>query len=216
MTSSRPQLTSIGIRFVFGEAHHCHFFSSCSVGSSHGQVQTGPRLRSDNPVGCFFLLEVFVSLYCTTCRLPIDEGNNECHNCNVGFVTQLACTVCNRPVARGLSSCSYCSPSQSTSLAPLPELPLLSGVIARVAAIPTLPERYTVSRGGITADIRLNPNDVKIMQLEAQLIAMLESYAEAANYRTGFSELSRSNIKDCRLLAINLREEIERTRGPQG
>jgi hypothetical protein len=89
-------------------------------------------------------------------------------------------------------------------------------VIARVAAIPTLPERYTVSRGGITADIRLNPNDVKIMQLEAQLIAMLESYAEAANYRTGFSELSRSNIKDCRLLAINLREEIERTRGPQG
>ena len=89
-------------------------------------------------------------------------------------------------------------------------------MISRAAVIPTLPEHYTVSRYGVTANIQVNSNDVKIMQLEAQLIAMLESYADAANYRSGFSELARSNIKECRLLAINLREEIERTRGPQG
>ena len=160
-----------------------------------------------------------MSLYCIICLLPVAEGNSGCYAC-ITKPPQLACAVCHQPVNRGSAVCSHCSSAQSaaqfTSLVPLPELPPLPGVIARVTAIPTLPERYTVSRYGVTADIQVNPNDVKIMQLEAQLIAMLESYADAANYRTGFSELSRSNIKDCRLLAINLREEIERTRGPQG
>ena len=156
-----------------------------------------------------------MSLYCTICRRSIAEGNSGCCTC-ITLPPQLACAVCNRSIAQGLTSCPYCSPSQSVALAPLPELPSLPEVPSRVAAVPTLPERYTVSRHGVIADIRVNPNDVKIMQLEAQLIAMLESYADAANYRSGFSELSRSNIKDCRLLAINLREEIERTRGPQG
>ena len=193
------------------------------MGLSHGQVYIGRSLRCNGSgrllflaVFLVFLKEIVMGLYCTNCRCLVDEGYNECRHCNTGFVAQLACAVCNRPVVRGLTTCSYCSPTQSTSLAPLPELPPLPGVIARATAIPTLPERYTVSCHGVTADIQVNPNDVKIMQLEAQLIAMLESYADAANYRTGFSELSRSNIKDCRLLAINLREEIERTRGPQG
>lgn len=156
-----------------------------------------------------------MSLYCTICRRPVAEGNSGCYAC-ITLPPQLACAVCNRSIAQGLTSCPYCSSSQFVALAPLPELPSLLGVIARTAAIQVLPERYTVSCHGVTADIQVNPNDVKIMQLEAQLIAMLESYADAANYRSGFSELARSNIKDCRLLAINLREEIERTRGPQG
>lgn len=219
--SKRPS-TSTGTRFVSSENHYCHVFSSRLVGSSHGQVYVGQHLRYDGPGRLFFLLvffvrleEIFMSLYCVICRRPVGEGSSGCYAC-ITTSPRLACTVCNRSVAQGSTSCSYCSPSQSVSLAPLPELPPLPGVIVRAAAIPILPERYTVNRHGVTADIQLNPTDVKIMQLEAQLIAMLESYADAANYRSGFSELARSNIKDCRLLAINLREEIERIRGPQG
>lgn len=175
-----------------------------------------------------------MSLYCTICRQPVNEGFNQCYNCATGFVAQLACAICHHPVPRGLASCTSCSPGKSgisSSLAVDVSLNALvlsptgsqvpaassSGSLARkVEAIRALPERYEVNRHGVAAEIQISSNDVAVMKLEIQLVAMLEAYADAANLRTGFDDLSRRNIRACRILAVDLREEIELIKGPQG
>jgi hypothetical protein len=174
-----------------------------------------------------------VSLYCTMCQHPVDEGLNQCYNCATGFVAQLACVICRRPVPRGSASCTFCTPERSGSssssatdtvlsdlvLSPscsrVPAIPL-QGPLARMESIQALPERYEVNRHGVAAEIQLSPNDVAVMRLEIQLIAMLEAYADAANLRTGLDDFSRRNIRACRILAVDLKEEIELIKGPQG
>lgn len=177
-----------------------------------------------------------MSLYCTICRHPVDEGLNQCYNCASGFVAQLACSVCNRPVLRGLASCTnpHCNPvspatrplaaelvpapqvRQTTGLAPLPELPPLPGLVERLRVMAPLPERYSAGRHGAQAEITVPANNVVSIQHEIQLIALLEAYADEANYRTDLSDLGRRNIRACRLLAIDLKEEVELIKGPQG
>ena len=168
-----------------------------------------------------------MSLYCTVCKNPVDEGLNQCYNCASGFVAQLACLVCNRLVLRGLASCTNCPPSRtvdlplspvqrSAGLAPLLELPSLPGLAERLRTMAPLPERYSAGKHGVQAEIIVPTNNVISIQHEIQLIALLEAYADEANYRTGLSDLGRRNIKACRLLAIDLKEEVELIKGPQG
>ena len=177
-----------------------------------------------------------MSLYCTICRHSVDEGLNQCYNCASGFVAQLACAICNRPVLRGLASCTnpQCNPAppvpkpltaelvpasqaqRSTGLAPLLELPSLPGLAERLGAMVPLPERYSAGKHGAQAVITVPANNVISIQHEIQLIALLEAYADEANYRTDLSDLGRRNIRACRLLAIDLKEEVELIKGPQG
>jgi hypothetical protein len=93
-----------------------------------------------------------------------------------------------------------------------------------MASAQVLPERYTVNAGGIVADIRVNAVNATVMQHEAQLAAVLESVAdEAAGWlmqhageasrQPGCPDLMRSVARGCRVLAVNLREEIELIQG---
>jgi hypothetical protein len=50
-----------------------------------------------------------VSLRCTVCKHPVDDGLNFCPNCRTGFVSQLECVACGKLVPRGSASCLSCS-----------------------------------------------------------------------------------------------------------
>jgi len=89
-------------------------------------------------------------------------------------------------------------------------------MLARVAAVSVLPERYSAGKHGVTATVQVPANDVAVMQMEAQLIAMLDTMAEAINHKTGVSDMDRRIQRACRLLAIDIRETIELAKGPQG
>ena len=168
-----------------------------------------------------------MSLYCIVCLHLVDEGLNQCYNCHSGFTSQLACSVCNRPVSRGLASCPW--PHQppavqpSMSLAeryvrgPSPDsLEPLPGLRERMKTMQPLPERYTAGKHGVVAEIHVPPANVISIQHEIQLIALLEAYADEANHRVDLSDIGRQNIRACRLLAIDLKEEVELIKGPQG
>ena len=182
-----------------------------------------------------------MGLHCMVCGHGVEDGLNICVFCHNGYTSQLACSVCRQPVNRGSASCWPCSrrsmpapqaaltvlpppPSspQPSGLARLPDLPPLPGLAARMASAQTLPERYTVSAGGIVADIRVNAVNSVVMQHEAQLAAILESVADeaggwlalhAAETLPACFELVRSVVRSCRVLAVNLREEIELIQG---
>jgi hypothetical protein len=111
---------------------------------------------------------------------------------------------------------------QSPGLARMPDLPPLPGLAARMSSAQTLPERYTVSAGGIVADIRVNAVNATVMQHEAQLAVILESVADevsqwllrhAAEMDPGYPVQARPLARQCRVLAVNLREEIELIQG---
>lgn len=198
-----------------------------SVGVAHGQIHVGDGLR---PAGPRRLILVpadqlpegeIVSLYCIVCLHPVDEGLNQCYNCHSGFTSQLACSVCNRPVSRGLASCPW--PHQSSaSLVPVSTVPLsgslepLPGLRERMRTMQPLPERYTAGKHGVVAEIHVPLANVISIQHEIQLIALLETYADEANHRVDLSDIGRKNIRACRLLAIDLKEEVELIKGPQG
>jgi hypothetical protein len=79
-----------------------------------------------------------------------------------------------------------------------------------------LPERYTAGKHGVVAEIHVPPANVISIQHEIQLIVLLETYADEANHRVDLSDIGRKNIRACRLLAIDLKEEVELIKGPQG
>lgn len=182
-----------------------------------------------------------MSLRCMVCGHGVDDGLNICVFCHNGYTSQLACAVCGRPVDRGSASCWPCGrrgampsppaaltvlppPPPPAGIARLPDLPPLPGLAVRMASAQTLPERYTVSAHGIVADIRVNAVNATVMQHEAQLAAVLESVAdEAAGWLMqhaveasqcpGCPELARTVTRNCRVLAVNLKEEIELIQG---
>jgi hypothetical protein len=183
-----------------------------------------------------------MGLYCLVCGHGVEDGLNVCVFCHNGYTSQLACSVCKRPVDRGSASCWSCgrrqsasSPpvamtydppalpsSQSSSLARLPDLPPLPGLSERLAASQTLPERYTVSAHGIVADIKVNAVNATVMQHEAQLAAVLESVADEVGRWMVLhgleispvgSDAMRTVARNCRILAVNLKEEIELIQG---
>lgn len=47
-----------------------------------------------------------MSLRCTVCKTPVDEGLNFCPACRTGFVSQLECVDCGNLVPRGHASCT--------------------------------------------------------------------------------------------------------------
>lgn len=56
-----------------------------------------------------------MSLRCSVCKVPVDEGLNFCPACRTGFVSQLECVACGRLVPRASASCSSCACSSPPS-----------------------------------------------------------------------------------------------------
>jgi len=177
-----------------------------------------------------------MSLYCTVCGNHVPQGLNQCLPCNAGYAPQLACLICRRPVPRGTAGCSTCErrpipaaasvelayvppqqPIPSLYMVPLPAAPpALPGLPAHVTAMSPIAERYSAGRFGVEAEVHVNPGDVDIMTLMGQVVIVLHTLAEKMNHFQGISESTRLVIRECRVLATELQDEIEVRRGPQG
>jgi hypothetical protein len=177
-----------------------------------------------------------VSLRCSVCKKPVDEGLNFCPNCRTGFVSQLECVECGRLVARGLASCLGC-PRSDTS--PLPDRsldvarhspptpptvaalqppshapPALPGLPPHVSLAAPVASRYVVRQGGVEAEVRVPPGDAEVMDLMGQVIVILHTFASKVNNLSGHGELTRHIIRSSRVLATDIQEELEQRRGP--
>jgi RNA polymerase subunit RPABC4/transcription elongation factor Spt4 len=91
-----------------------------------------------------------VSLRCTVCKNPIDEGLNFCPNCRTGFGSQLECQACGRLVPRGSASCLLCSRASGETVETVRPSPVpLSAVLVSLQApqhdLPTFPPAGLVS-----------------------------------------------------------------------
>jgi len=168
-------------------------------------------------------------LYCSVCHRPVPPGLNQCQHCKSGFGAQLACCTCNRLVARGAATCFECDreismqarqrsgpgpepESVDVSLVTLPAAPpALPGLPSHVKAI-TISETYSAGRFGVQSQVTIPQVDVETMNLMGQLVVVLHTVAEKMN-QLAHSESLRRLIKNCRVLAADVQEEIEIRRG---
>ena len=98
------------------------------------------------------------------------------------------------------------------SLVTLPAAPpSLPGLPSHVRAI-TIPETYSAGRFGVEAQVTIPQVDVETMNLMGQLVVVLHTVAEKMNH-LAHSESLRRLIKNCRVLAADVQEEIEIRRG---
>jgi hypothetical protein len=143
-----------------------------------------------------------MSLYCSVCKHPVTEGNNQCYPCKAGFGPQLACATCNRLIPRGVATCAMCERAgakiqdRSTELAvgpampSMPNLPPLAlSIVAPNSAPPVLPglpshvglavvsENYNAGRFGVTATVQRPALDVEILNEMGQVVVVAHTVA---------------------------------------
>lgn len=164
-----------------------------------------------------------MSLRCTVCRNPVDEGLNFCPHCRTGFASQLACESCGQPVTRGTASCQRCSREQAREIVVAsevipPQRTLSTTPVVQASFVAPVPavvrERYVVKSGGVEAEVRFPARDVEVMNLMGQMVAALHAFAGKLNELSGHGELTRKIIRDARVLAADVQEEFETRRGP--
>jgi hypothetical protein len=172
-----------------------------------------------------------MGLYCTTCCNVVPNGFGQCLACKAGHVPQLACATCRRTVQRGATTCPYCDDRSALARQPvdLPrfeETSAVVGFVAPLAAPPALPglpphvsslaipESYSAGKFGVTATVRIPPQDVEIMNQLGQLVVLLHTMAQRMNSFQGHSEHTRTLIRAMRVLATDVQDEIETRTGP--
>lgn len=177
-----------------------------------------------------------MSLRCSICKTLIDEGLNFCPACRNGFASQLECVSCGRLVPRGSASCQACArgavlplPESAldvcgSSLPPLSEVvalraplhvpPVFPGMPPHVALAAPVASRFVVRQGGVEAEIHVPPGDAEVMDLMGQLVVILHTFASKVNNLSGHSELTRHIIRNSRVLATDIQEELEQRKGP--
>jgi hypothetical protein len=82
--------------------------------------------------------------------------------------------------------------------------------------VATVVERYNAGRYGVRAEVRIPAGDVAIMNDLGAMVAVLHTMAARLNGFVGHTEHTRKLIRDMRILATDIQDEIETRRGPQG
>ena len=107
---------------------------------------------------------------------------------------------------------------QRSPSSPLPT----DGAYRAIATIPAaarssmIPETYRAGKFGVEADVRVPAGDVSIMNELGKLVELLHAMAARSNQFGITSEHTRKLIRDMRILATDVQEEIELRRGPSG
>lgn len=175
-------------------------------------------------------------LSCTVCGSDVPPGYTWCVQCNRGYESQLRCRTCGSMVDRGAAACPRCHAYVSQG-APDQILPLPQGVVRQfvpvvglssplgTVAVPAsassvaaarVPERYLAGRHGVDAEVQIPQGDAELMTYMLRAASLLTELAARMNGFQGTSDMTRANIRACRQLALDLQEEVEVRRGPQG
>ena len=162
--------------------------------------------------------------YCPSCRVVVPDELQACEKCGND---RLACHTCHEIIPAGTVVCPRCftpppipPPKAPPAELVLPEPP--SRAEQAIAAIPAgvraqlVPEQYRGGKYGVEADVRIPAGDVAIMNELGKLAELLHAMASRANQFVGQTEHTRKVIRNMRLLATDLQEEIELRRGPLG
>lgn len=81
---------------------------------------------------------------------------------------------------------------------------------------PPIPEVYRSHRHGAMAEVTMNGRDAEILTNMRKVSALLEVLAGDMNNLQGHMSSTRDCIRECRMLAITLQEEVEVRLGPNG
>jgi len=162
--------------------------------------------------------------YCPSCRVVVPDELQSCVKCGND---RLACRACHESIPAGTAICPRCyTPPPAPSSKPVPAELVLPEPTSRaeqaIAAIPVgaraqlVPEQYRGGKYGVEADVRIPAGDVAIMNELGKLVELLHAMASRANQFVGQTDHTRMVIRNMRLLATDLQEEIELRRGPLG
>jgi len=160
-----------------------------------------------------------MALYCPTCVAYVSPGTSECHKCGT---STLCCSECRtyRPVGSTRCDCSSGASTLPVSTIVRAEVvgsmelvPAQAGV-GFVPDVVPVPERYDAGRYGIEAVVTIPAVDVAIMNELGKLVQLLHAMATRLNQFTGMTDRTRKLIRDMRVLATDVQEEIESRRGP--
>jgi hypothetical protein len=99
----------------------------------------------------------------------------------------------------------------STEMVRLPDLPPLPVL---VPTSPAVVERYQAGRLGVEAEVVIPAGDVDIMNDLLTLVQVLHKVAAKATRFVGHTDHTRKMIRDMRVLATDIQEEVETRRGP--
>ena len=163
-----------------------------------------------------------MSLYCPQCVAYVPTGASECPKCGIMV---LCCSECRNYTSPGVTSYPDCSKPVALKVEVVKSSPGTGAVpaelvVARpvvggfVPAVALVPERYDAGRYGIEATVTIPAVDVAIMNELGQLVQLLHGMASRLNQFTGMTERTRKLIRDMRVLATDVQEEIESRRGP--
>jgi len=169
-----------------------------------------------------------MSLYCPTCRVFVKQGESNCPKCFRS--SGLACVECNHYVEDGASRCSRDHEVQAlvpTTVESVVEgevvLSLQSPAVSAALSVPAavasarpVPSVYEAGRHGVKAEVRVPEGDVTIMNELLSLVQLLHAMAARANQFRGHTEHTRKMIRDMRVLATDVQDEVEMRRGPLG
>jgi len=88
--------------------------------------------------------------------------------------------------------------------------------VPRHAQAQLVPEKYTAGKFGVSSEVRLPAGDVSVMNELGKLVELLHAMAARSNQFAITSDHTRKLIRDMRILATDVQEEIELRCGPQG
>ena len=82
--------------------------------------------------------------------------------------------------------------------------------------MPLVREEYRAGRFGVAAEVRIPAGDVSIMNELGKLVELLHAMAARATQFGIPSDHTRKLVRDMRILATDVQEEIELRLGPRG
>ena len=173
-----------------------------------------------------------MSVYCLPCLTILPEEMSACPKCG-GM--SFSCLGCHAPLRVGKKSCEQCGRTEIMRPDPVDHLQYgirpdgisqddqrSSGARVALATVPTaaratlVPEVYQAGKFGVSAEARMVPGDVVVLNELGKLVELLHAMASRTTHFAGLTEHTRKMIRDMRILATDIQEEIEMRRGPQG
>jgi hypothetical protein len=113
---------------------------------------------------------------------------------------------------------AHAAPRPQTSLvalqSPRHAPPALPGLPPHVSLPAPVATRHVSRQGGVEAEVRVPPGDAEVMDLMGQVVVVLHTFAAKVNTLTGHGELTRLIIRNARVLATDIQEELEQRKGP--
>jgi|WetSurMetagenome_2_1015567.scaffolds.fasta_scaffold02470_12 hypothetical protein len=154
---------------------------------------------------------------CENCDFILSTCSSGCPKCGCQLCYYV-CEGCRRSSYAPECSTPGCSGSALVMVLPDPEpLSKPPGIVVVPSALRSplvVRESYSAGEFGVSAEVRMVPGDVEVLNDLAKLESLLQTMAVRTNQLVGHTEHTRKIVKEMRTLAVEVREEIELRCGP--